>query len=274
VSVVVLVEQHQHYQTLNTALTLWYDAHGRHDLPWRLTRDPWPILVSEVMLQQTQAARIVAVWPAFMAEFPTPQSMARRPVGDVLTAWGRLGYPRRALRLWQSSQRIAQRGWPDDLTTLPGVGQYTAPAVAIQAWDRDDQAADVNITRVASRWSGAAVSPRAAARITPQIDPTMTSRDRFLALMDVGALVCTKRSPTCDVCPLFDGCTTRGSLPHEPVSRQPRYDGSFRQRRGTVMAALRRGPQLVSTLDDVALESLVADGLATIDDARVKARLP
>ena len=114
------------------ALPAWYTEHGRHDLPWRATRDRWAVLVSEVMLAQTQVGRVAERWAGFMERFPTPEAMAVAPPGDVIAAWGNLGYPRRARRLWESATRIADSGWPPDLTELPGVGRYTADAVAAQ----------------------------------------------------------------------------------------------------------------------------------------------
>jgi A/G-specific adenine glycosylase len=131
-------------------LATWYEHHGRHDLPWRSTRDRWAILVSEVMLHQTQVPRVAAVWPAFMTRFPTPEVMAASTPGDVITAWDRLGYPRRALRLWESACVIARDGWPDDLSALPGVGRYTANAVLAQAEDTDLPAIETNVRRVPS----------------------------------------------------------------------------------------------------------------------------
>src|SRR4051812_11590849 len=132
-------------------LEAWYAEHGRHDLPWRSTRDPWAVLVSEVMLQQTQVARVLVAWSPFMDRFPTPAAMAAAPLGEVIGAWDRLGYPRRARRLWEAAAVIAADGWPDDLATLPGVGRYTAAAIRAQADDRDVPAVEVNVRRVVQR---------------------------------------------------------------------------------------------------------------------------
>jgi A/G-specific adenine glycosylase len=118
-------------------IATWYARHGRHDLPWRATRDRWAVLVSEVMLQQTQVGRVASVWPAFMARFPTPEAMAAAGAGEVIAAWGTLGYPRRARRLWEAAGRIAAAGWPDDLTDLAGVGRYTADAISAQVDGHD-----------------------------------------------------------------------------------------------------------------------------------------
>jgi len=129
-------------------LVEWYAAHGRHELPWRATRDRWSVLVSEVMLHQTQVPRVVNAWPAFIRRYPTPEAMAATSAGDVIRAWGRLGYPRRARWLWEAAGVIARDGWPDDLAALPGVGVYTAAAIRAQADGADVPAVEVNIRRV------------------------------------------------------------------------------------------------------------------------------
>ena len=131
----------------------WYTRHGRHDLPWRATRDRWAVLVSEVMLQQTQVGRVAGVWPGFMARFPTPAAMADATAGEVIAAWGTLGYPRRARRLWEAAQQVAAAGWPEELSDLPGVGRYTAEAVAAQVDGRDAPAVETNVRRVVERAS-------------------------------------------------------------------------------------------------------------------------
>jgi A/G-specific adenine glycosylase len=254
------------------ALARWYEHHGRHALAWRATRDRWAILVSEVMLHQTQVPRVAAVWPAFMARFPTPAAMAASTPGDVITAWDRLGYPRRALRLWESACVIARDGWPADLSALPGVGRYTANAVLAQAEDADLPAVETNVRRVLERVRGTRLTPRAAEIAMAEVGAPLRGRDRLLALMDVGALLCRPRQPRCPECPLGAGCTTRGPLAGESRPRQPKFEGSFRQRRGQVMAELRAGPVRASTLDPEALASLAADGLAVV--TRGTARLP
>ena len=276
-------------------ITAWYARHGRHDLPWRATRDRWAVLVSEVMLQQTQVARVAAVWPAFMARFPTPGAMAAVPAGEVIAAWGTLGYPRRARRLWEAARRIAADGWPDDLADLPGVGRYTADAVAAQADGHDVPAIETNIRRVVERRAGRRLSPREAAAASRDAGRPLAGRDRLLALMDIGAVLCRPRTARCPECPLEPGCATAPTIaatatahlatgPHEtgppPPAwmelgrrpRQPAYEGSFRQRRGRVLAELRAGAHPSADLDAAALATLVQDGLATLDGAL--ARLP
>lgn len=253
-------------------LATWYEQHGRHELPWRLTRDRWAILVSEVMLHQTQVPRVAAVFDDFLARFPTPDAMADAGPAAVIEAWGRLGYPRRARRLYDAAVMLRDHGWPDDLTTLPGVGRYTAAAVVAQADDADVPAVEVNVRRVAERVSGGRLSERAAEAATVRIGRPLHGRDRLLALMDVGALLCRPREPRCGECPLHRRCATRAPLADETRHRQPPFAGSFRQRRGVVMARLRDGGAPARELDTDALASLVDDGLAVV--VRGRARLP
>ena len=255
-------------------ITAWYARHGRHTLPWRRTRDRWAVLVSEVMLHQTQVPRVEAAWPRFFGRFPNPAAMANAGPGAVIQAWGTLGYPRRARRLWEAAAVIASHGWPDDLTSLPGVGRYTARAVAAQCDDADLPAVEVNGRRVAERAAGRALSDRDAEHVLIELGAPLRGRDRLLALMDVGATVCRPREPRCDECPLRPQCATRGVRAGERGSRQPRYEGSFRHRRGRVMARLRAGePVDALSLDAAALTSLVDDGLAVVDEDAL-ARLP
>ncbi len=231
------------------------------------------MLVSEVMLHQTQVPRVEAAWPAFIARFPSPDAMAAAGPGAVIAAWGTLGYPRRARRLWEAAAEVAAHGWPDDLTRLPGVGRYTARAVAAQVDDADVPAVEANGRRVAERVAGRALSDREAEAVMIDVGTPLRGRDRLLALMDVGAVVCRPRDPRCGECPLHRRCVTRGARDGERRARQPRFEGSFRQRRGRVMARLRTGdPVPRRSLDAEALASLVADGLAAVDGAT--ARLP
>ena len=237
------------------------------------------MLVSEVMLQQTQVARVAAVWPEFMARFPTPAAMADVSAGEVITAWGTLGYPRRARRLWEAAGRIAADGWPDDLSELPGVGRYTAEAVAAQADGLDTAAIETNIRRVVERRAGRTLPPSEAAAASRDAGHPLAGRDRLLALMDIGALLCRPGEPRCPECPLKPGCATPSATDPAsfgaPLGRRPRqapYEGSFRQRRGRVLAELRAGPRPTATLDAAALADLVEDGLAVIDGSA--ARLP
>src|SRR5213080_3710625 len=187
------------------ALLGWYREHGR-DLPWRRTRDPYAVLVSEVMLQQTQVARVVPRWEAWMARWPSAAAVAAEPLAEVLRAWVGLGYNRRAVRLWEACRLVAERGWPDDLRELPGVGPYTAAAVGAFAFGRDELPVDTNVARVLERLGE---RPRGEAAVLGQ------------ALMDLGATVCTARSPRCGECPL-EGCRSRGAVAPRARSRPAR----------------------------------------------------
>jgi A/G-specific adenine glycosylase len=224
------------------------------------------------MLHQTQVARVAAVWPQFVATFPTPRAAADAGPAAVIRAWGRLGYPRRARHLHDAAVAIARDGWPDDLRALPGIGRYTAAAVRAQADGWDVPAVDVNIRRVVQRVRGTRLGDRAAEEAMVAIGTPLRGRDRLLALMDVGSVLCRPRDPRCGECPLSSGCATRGVLAGEVRRRAAPYRGSFRERRGAVMAALREGPQPAGVLDAAALESLVADGLARV--RRGRAQLP
>lgn len=225
------------------------------------------------MLQQTQVSRVLDVWPAFMAEFPDAATMAAASPGAVIAAWGRLGYPRRARRLHDAAVVIARDGWPEDLRALPGVGAYTAGAIADQVHDDDLPAIDVNIRRVLERRAGRLLTPKEADAAYRRTGRPLRGRDRLLAIMDLGAAVCRARDPQCGACPLRRSCATRGPLPGEVRTKQAPFEGSFRQRRGRVMARLRDADAVpVRELDPEALESLVADGLAVV--TRDRASLP
>ncbi len=257
--------------TCSTSLARWYARHGRHDLPWRATNDRWAVLVSEVMLAQTQVARVQAAWPGFMAAFPDIETAAAAGPGALIDAWGRLGYPRRARRLWEAAATVHERGWPDDYATLPGVGRYTAGALAAQA-DRRPGAigVDVNIKRVVQRVTGSTLPAREAERAAIEIATGLDGRDRLLALMDLGATVCRPCDPDCAACPLRPRCATRGELAGERPRRQAPYRGSMRERRGAVLARLRAERSVPAReLDASALASLVDDGLACVARGRV-----
>jgi A/G-specific adenine glycosylase len=223
---------------VEAALLAWYAAHGR-DLPWRQTRDPYAILVSEVMLQQTQVERVVPRYVDWLERWPTAEALAAAPPADVIRAWQGLGYNRRGLNLLRAAQHIAAHGWPDDLTQLPGVGPYTAAAVANFTLGRDVLPVDTNVRRVQER-----TDHRFGAR-TAQ------------ALMDLGATVCLARVPRCGICPLAEGCPSRGRR-YEPLRKQSRFEGSFRQRRARALRSILAGEQ---PHDDEAVAALARDGL-------------
>jgi A/G-specific adenine glycosylase len=233
-------------------LLAWFSDHGR-DLPWRRTRDPYAILVSEVMLQQTQVERVIPRYTAWLERWPTVVSLAEAPLADVLRFWQGLGYNRRAVSLHRAAQRIASNGWPDDLTALPGVGRYTADAVARFAFGAPVLPVDTNVRRVQER-TGAGFGPAAAH-----------------ALMDLGATVCLSRVPRCSVCPLAGACPSRGRR-YAPLRRQSRFEGSFRQRRGRTLRLVAERARPLGELDTDAVDALARDGLVRVDRDRV--RLP
>ena len=222
------------------------------DLPWRHTRDPWAILVSEVMLQQTQAARVIPKYQQFLAAFPTPAACAAVPLGDVLRLWQGLGYPRRARNLQAVARAVVELGeFPstfEGLLALPGVGQYTARAVRAFAFELDSAVVETNIARVLARVAGHRLTAGEAQRAADAALPTGRSWEWNQCLMDLGAALCRPVSPSCDSCPLSDGCAWRGNGTDPAVgsagvsSRQARFDGSDRQARGKLLKALTDGP--------------------------------
>jgi A/G-specific adenine glycosylase len=232
------------------ALLAWYAENGR-DLPWRRTRDPYAILVSEVMLQQTQVARVMPRYLSWLERWPTVEALADASTADVIRAWQGLGYNRRALHLHRAAQHVRAHGWPDDLTELPGVGRYTAAAVARFAHGRDVLPVDTNVQRVLKR-TGATFSPECAH-----------------ALMDLGATICLARVPRCAACPLAAGCPSRG-LRFAPQRKQSRFEGSFRQRRANALRLVADRPRQLRGLDREAVEALRRDGLVEIRRGSVR----
>jgi A/G-specific adenine glycosylase len=220
------------------ALLDWYAKRGR-ELPWRETRDPYAILVSEMMLQQTQASRVVPRWLAWLERWATAEALAAASTPEVIREWQGLGYNRRALSLQRAARVVAERGWPDDLTELPGVGPYTAAAVACFAFGRPVLPVDVNVRRVQERTGH-------------EFDHTCAQ-----ALMDLGATICIARLPRCGECPLASACPSRGRR-FEPLRKQGPFEGSFRQRRGAALRALLEGED---PADEEAVAALAADGL-------------
>jgi A/G-specific adenine glycosylase len=228
------------------ALLAWH-AENATDLPWRRTRDPYAILVSEVMLQQTQAARVVPRYVEWLERWPSAKALAAASPADAIRAWQGLGYNRRALSLHAAARQIAAHGWPDDLTELPGIGRYTADAVARFALGRDVLPVDVNVRRVQER-TGFAFDPECAA-----------------ALMDLGRELCLARVPRCSRCPLATACPSRGKR-YEPLRKQSRFEGSFRQRRARTLRLVAEAATPVAELDADALRSLAGDGLVAVRD--------
>jgi A/G-specific adenine glycosylase len=230
------------------ALLAWFAREGR-DLPWRRTRDPYAILVSEVMLQQTQVARVVPRYLDWLERWPTAPALARASTADVIRAWQGLGYNRRAVNLHRAAQHIAAKGWPEDPTELPGVGSYTAQAIRRFAFGEPVVPEDTNVRRVLER-TGADFGPESAQ-----------------ALMDLGATVCVARVPRCGECPLAGDCPSRGRR-YEPLRKQSRFEGSFRQRRARALRLVAARPRALVELDSAAVESLAADGLVTVAGGR------
>ena len=258
----------------------------RRDLPWRATRDPWAVLVSETMLQQTQAARVVPKYESFLSRFPTVSACAAAGVGEVVDAWAGLGYNRRAVFLHRLAVTVVERHGgqiPDDLDALlalPGVGAYTARAVLVFAFERDVAVVDTNIGRVLARLCGQRLGLSTAQQFADRLVPPGGGWEWNQTMLDLGALVCVAQSARCSQCPVRSVCQWqgRGADPARAsagVSRgQSRFAGSDRQGRGRLVDALRRGP-----LDGDALavaagwpddhqrarrvaETLVTDGLA------------
>jgi A/G-specific adenine glycosylase len=268
------------------AVRRWYDANAR-DLPWRRAdATPWGVLVSEVMLQQTPVARVTPAWEEWLARWPTPAALTAAAPGEAVRQWGRLGYPRRALRLHEAATAMVERHDGrvppsyDDLIALPGIGSYTAAAVAVFGFGARHAVLDTNVRRVLARVFGGTsdattASPtrterEAALAIVPLDEPARHS----VAVMELGALVCTARSPQCGACPISDRCAwLAAGRPEGASARRPQtYAGTDRQVRGRLLAVLRESVDLIpkAALDVVwddtpqrerSLAGLVEDGL-------------
>jgi A/G-specific adenine glycosylase len=202
------------------------------------------------MAQQTQVDRVVPRWERWLVRWPTVEALAEASAADVIREWQGLGYNRRALSLHRAAQHVAAHGWPDDLTELPGVGRYTADAVACFALGRDVLPVDVNVRRVQER-TGHAFTAAAAQ-----------------ALMDLGATVCLARVPRCEICPLAEDCPSRGRR-YEPLRKQRPFEGSFRQRRAVTLRLVADAERPVADLDLDAVESLARDGLVLVTEGTV-----
>jgi A/G-specific adenine glycosylase len=276
----------------SSVLIDFFEQHGRN-LPWRGTgATPWRVLVSEVMLQQTPVARVLPVFDQWVQRWPTPQALAMEAPAEILRTWGRLGYPRRALRLREAAVRIVESfdgNVPDDLVallSLPGVGSYTARAVLAFGFNRRSPVVDTNVRRVLSRTVRGVDDPGPATLadlrlLEPLLPVEADTSARFsAALMELGALVCTAAAPRCASCPLRTGCAwfSAGRPTSTVVRRSQQWQGSDRQVRGRILAALRDAhePLPASSIvppdcDEVqgtrCLNSLLADGLATRSDA-------
>ncbi|TDC46206.1 A/G-specific adenine glycosylase [Jiangella ureilytica] len=272
---------------MHAAVLSWYSANAR-DLPWRAPdRTPWGVLVSEIMLQQTPVVRVEPVWREWLRRWPRPADLAAEEPGEAIRAWGRLGYPRRALRLHAAAAAIVERhdgavpATYDELIALPGIGDYTAAAVASFAFGARHAVLDTNVRRVFARAVAGTQYPPAAPTAAERRTATGllpgpdTAPAWAVAVMELGALVCTARSPRCPSCPIATECAWRlaGSPPDDgPPRRGQAWHGTDRQARGRLMAVLREadGPVPKPRLDAIwpepvqrerALDALVADGL-------------
>ena len=269
------------------AVLSWYAAH-RRDLPWRRPNaSPWAVLVSEIMLQQTPVVRVLPAYQAWLERWPTPTALAAAPAGEAVRQWGRLGYPRRALRLHATACVLDRRYGGEvpashaDLLGLPGIGRYTAAAVCSFAFGQRHAVLDTNVRRVLARLITGAQFPSAQPSVAEMrlaesllpVDPAIASR-WSVALMELGALVCTASRPSCERCPVAAGCAWRlaGQPPAAARRRGQRYAGTDRQCRGALLAVLRAAAGSVCADDLVlawpdpsqrarALDGLVADGL-------------
>ncbi len=233
-----------------SVLMPWGIEH-RRDLPWRQTRDPWAIVVSETMLQQTQVDRVIPKYQTFLDRFPTVESCAAGDQAEVVRLWAGLGYNRRAVNLHRLAQQVVAKFGSviplglEDLLTLPGVGPYTARAVQVFADEQDVGVVDTNVGRVLARWSGRSLGSSEAQQLADAWVPRGQAWAWTQALFDFGSAVCSKRNPACADCPVASECKWqgRGEDPAQgsaaTTSGQSRFEGSFRQGRGRVISALR-----------------------------------
>lgn len=274
------------HDRIAVALLQWGSGSLR-DLPWRRTRHPWHVLVSEVMLQQTSVARVLPKFEAFINAFPTPSALAEAPLGDALQLWSGLGYPRRCRNL-QEAARVISRDFNDEfpstleqLQSLPGIGQYTSRAILAFAFEHDVAVVDTNVSRVLSRLEGRAMKARELQDMANGFVPQGLGWEWNQVMMDFGARHCTLRSPHCETCPLKKMCAWHGKgedpapLSSGASKPQARFEGSDRQARGRVMKAVGEGvvnpadlvmamglendPQRAHKL----MDALVAEGLLT-----------
>lgn len=279
--------------TLVDDLSAWGD-HTRRDLPWRRTRDPWAILVSELMLQQTQVSRVLPRYRSFLDRFPTPAACAAAASGAVVELWDGLGYNRRAIQLHRAATTMVlehEGEVPDTLEglqALPGIGPYTARAVLAFAFERDHGVVDTNAARFLARAvAGRPLKAREAQDLADSLVPDGGSWAWNQSVLDLGATVCVKRRPRCDGCPIATSCAwTRAGRPFPDPAEgsagtsgtQSRFEGSDRQGRGRLVKALRTGPVEVARVPDVTgwpgdpdrarrvADGLVSDGLAEYVD--------
>jgi len=278
-------------EPFDAAVMTWYTAQAR-DLPWRRSGlSAWGVVVSEFMLQQTPVSRVEPVWHQWMQRWPTPAALAGEPSGEAVRAWGRLGYPRRALRLHATANAIVDRHEghvPNDvdaLRALPGVGSYTAAAIAAFAFGVRVAVLDTNVRRVYARVFDGHAEPTATPTVAERAAalarvPESDAASYSVAVMELGALVCRARTPRCESCPVADRCRWLAAGRPEPAVRRraQTYEGTDRQVRGRLLAVLREAAHPVSALElratcdnetqrNRALDGLLADGLVEcVDD--------
>ena len=280
--------------SLEKPITQWF-AKNKRELPWRST-SPWGVMVSEFMLQQTPVARVLPKWNEWMARWPTPVELAKATPAQVITAWGRLGYPRRALRLHESAKIIARdfnNEVPESeevLRSLPGIGDYTAAAISAFAFGANTLVMDVNIRRVLVRALDGKEYPTSSPTVREResrlaILPSRNADNWAAATMELGALICTSKNPSCNNCPIISQCKWRknGYPQTELVRKSQDWHGTDRKCRGTIVQALRENESLTlsaikklwpeESQVEKALETLLADYLIE-EHSRSRFRLP
>ena len=280
--------------SLEKPITQWF-AKNKRELPWRTT-SPWGVMVSEFMLQQTPVARVLPKWNEWMARWPTPVELAKATPAQVITAWGRLGYPRRALRLHESAKIIARdfnNEVPESeevLRSLPGIGDYTAAAISAFAFGANTLVMDVNIRRVLVRALDGKEYPTSSPTVREResrlaILPSRNADNWAAATMELGALICTSKNPSCNNCPIISQCKWRknGYPQSELVRKSQDWHGTDRKCRGTIVQALRENESLTlsaikklwpeESQVEKALETLLADHLIE-EHSRSRFRLP
>ena len=264
---------------------VWGAEHLR-DLPWRRTRNPWFVLVAEVMLQQTQIDRVLSKWPAFLEEFPTATSCALAPTSEVVKQWEGMGFNRRAVLLHQAAKSIKDNHGGEvpleieELLLLPGVGPYTARAILAFAYEQDSAVVDTNVGRVLARWTGHRLKPAEAQELADRSVPLGEGWAWNQAVLDFGSMVCRSKNPKCEECPIHRSCSWQG-IGVDPAKgsagvsgTQSRFEGSDRQGRGKLVAALRKKPIKKSELAEImgwpldpkraerVASTVISDGLA------------
>lgn len=280
--------------SLEKPITQWF-AKNKRELPWRATT-PWGVMVSEFMLQQTPVARVLPKWIEWMERWPTPAELAKATPAQVITAWGRLGYPRRALRLHESAKIIArdfENEVPDSeevLRSLPGIGDYTAAAISAFAFGANTLVMDVNIRRVLVRVLDGKEHPTSSPTVREResrlaILPRRNADNWAAATMELGALICTSKNPSCNDCPIISQCKWRknGYPQSELVRKSQDWHGTDRKCRGTIVQALRESESLTASAIkklwpdesqvEKALETLLTDNLIE-EHSRSRFRLP